>query len=358
MIIHSLRRSGIAAVLMGAVVFGWAAVGVADDDTATVASKQEATSSAQEETLDAIKRRALQIIQEHQARQLQFYGEVSAGAGYEKNPLYGSARKGDGFTEESLFLLWSKQLTRTITWQGSYIGDYTGYPHLTDASLTFSSLTPAKLLWQLNPMWRAEGGVDLGYVWFPKDGNSGYREFKPNVGIRQNLWGSWFHTLRFDSSLRRYIAAHARDDAGNPKPAHRRDIRPRIRYEVGTTWLKTMLRVRNEWYWNDSNDQQQDFYDARDYKLTASLTRPITQKLSLSASYSYELKHYLHRAVSQVSPDRARHDDIDTWNLAATYDLTPTWSVSPSFTYTRDRSNEPTGEYFDWTTALALTAHF
>jgi len=364
-IIRRLRPVGLGIVVVAVAILGGAEFGAADDaspvattPTGISSVRQEAIATSQEQTLDAIKRRALEILQERRQTKLQFYGEVSQGVGYEKNPLYGSARKGDWFFEDGLFLWWSRKLTPTITWQGSYVGDYLGYPKLTDANLTLSTVTPVKLLWQPTPMWRVDGGADLGYLWFPNEGSAGFREFKPTIGVRQNLWGHWFHAVRFDSSLRRYIAAHARDDAGNSKPAHRRDVRPRIRYEVGTTWRDTFLKVRHEWYWNNSNDQQQDFYDARDYKVTALVSRPITQRFSIEASYSYELKNYLHRAVSQVSPDRARHDDVDTWTLTGLYELNPTWSVSPSFTHTRNNSNEPTGEYVDWSTELTLTAHF
>ena len=117
------------------------------------------------------------------------------------------------------------------------------------------------------------------------------------------------------------------------------------------------MKVKQEWYFHDSNDERQDFYDAEDYKVTASVNRPLTKKLSANASYAFERKNYKHRQVGGITAE-ARYDDTHTWTLAGTYDFNKTWSLNPSFSYKYLDSNDPTGEYFDATSTLTLTARF
>ena len=311
-----------------------------------------------QEVVAAIKRRAQQILEERRkARRLRVSGEVSQLVGYDSNPANDPARKGDTYFEESLYLNWSKKLTPTIAWSGTYSGSYDKYLEYTDGDYTSHTVTPTKLVWQPGRMWRVEGAMDLGYTYYPHEMASNYKEVKPYLGVRQNLWGRWFHSIRYEYLLKQYFGKQARDGAGVNTSTHRLDQRHKLRYEVGTTWHDTLVKVRNEWYGVDSNDASNDFYDAQDYKVTASLNRQLTKRWSANASYAYELKQYRHRAVSGITAE-ARYDSTHTWTLAGTYDLNDTWSLGPNFTYKYLDSNDPTGEYVDYTITTTLTARF
>lgn len=319
---------------------------------------EEPAAPTTQEVVAAIKRRAQQILAERRkARQLRFSGEVSQGISYEKNPANAAERNGDGYSEETLSLNFSKKLTPTITWQGSYYGSFDNYFEYRDGTYTSQTLTPGKLIWQPGRMWRADAGVDLGDTWYPSSSPSNYRELKPSIGVRQNLWGKWFHATRYEWFIRHYISKRARDGAGVETLTAREDTRHRFRYEAGTTWKDALFKVKNEWYLHDSNDARQDFYDAGDYKMTASLNRPITQKLSANASYAFERKNYKHRQVSGITAE-SRYDNTQTWTLSGAYDFSKTWSLGSSFSHTSLNSNDPTGDYVDWTASTSLTARF
>lgn len=312
-----------------------------------------------EEALAAIKRRALAILEERRrARQWRASGEVTHLLGYESNPSNGVEHVGDTYLEQSLYLALSKKLTPTLTWQSSYSGSFDNYLEYGDGDYTSQTVTPAKLLWQPGRMWRLDAGVDLNLTYYPKASASNYREIKPSIGVRQNLKGSWFHAVRYEWYLRDYISKRARDGTpGAETLSDRMDTRHRLRYEVGTTWRQLLCKVKQEWYLQDSNDARQDFYDAEDYKLTASVNRQLTAKASCNASYAFERKNYRHREVAGITAE-ARYDDTHTWTLAGSYDLNPTWSVNPSLTYKFLDSNEPTGEFVDTTLSASLTARF
>ncbi len=322
---------------------------------------EDPTPSTQE-TINVIKQRAEQILAERKrAKQLQFYGEASQGFGFERNPSYSSNHKSSAYSEEDLYLLLSKKLAPQWTWQGIYSGSYTHYFKLMLDTYSYQTLTPLKLIWKPNRMWRIDGGVDLTHLWYldTKDSkSSSYQELKPWTGVRQNLWGSWFHAIRYSWFLRHYTSARARDGLGRATLSLREDTRDAFRYELGTTWKDTLLKGRYDYYLNDSNDARNDFYDAQDNKFTLSISRPLTKKLSALASFSHELKHYAHRPVGGIAPKKVRYDEIYTWNISGSYDFNPTWSLNPAFMYTRNNSNDPTGEYYDWTASVALTAHF
>lgn len=322
------------------------------------AEETPAVAPTKAEVIAAIKRRAQQILEaRRKARELKLSGDVSALFGYESNPSNGSDHKGSTYAEKSLDLYLSKKLTPTLTWQGSYSGSYDKYFVYGDGDYTSQSLTPTKLTWQPGRMWRVEGAVDLNYTYYPRSSPSNYREFKPSVSVRQNLWGSWYQLAKYEWFIRGYNSKKARDGASAETLTPREDTRHRLRYEVGTTQWKTLIKAKNEWYLHDSNDARQDFYDAQDYKITGSVNRPLTEKLSANASYSFERKNYSHRQVTGITAE-SRYDSTQTWTLAGTYDFNDTWSFNPSLSYKFLDSNDPTGEYFDTTISGTLTARF
>ncbi len=312
------------------------------------------------EIVAAIKHRAEQILEERRkARQLQFSGDITQAIAYERNPSNAANHKGDTYEETDLSLYLSKKLTPTITWQALYYGSYDAYFRYTDGTYTNHTLTPVKLLWRPGRMWRVDSAVDLTYLGYPDSRPSTYDEIKPSIGVRQNLWGTWYQGARYEWLYRYYPSKKAQDGiTGTDTRFNRQDTRHRLRYELGTTWLDTLIKVRNDWIFHDSNDQNQDQYDSTSYRVNAALYRPITQKLSANFNYSYELKRLRHKPVGNVTPDRSRHDEIESWTLAGIYDLNNTWSVSPSYTYSHLNSTDPLYEYFDWTAQVSVTARF
>lgn len=317
-----------------------------------------------QEVVAAIKRRAQQILEERRkARQLRFSGEISQLIGYESNPSNAVDHVGDTYLEHSLYLNASKKFTPTLTWSATYSGSYDNYLEYGDGDYMSHTLTPAKLTWQPGRMWRVEGGADLNITYYPRSKPSNYREFKPYVQVRQNLGelprlGNLFHLFRYEWFIRDYISKKARDGASAETFSNRVDARHRIRYEAGSTWNETLFKVKQELYWHDSNDARNDFYDVQDYKVTASVNRPLTDKLSANASYAFERKNYEHRPVTGNVTTEARYDDTQTWTIQGTYDFNKTWSFVPKFEYKFLDSNEPTGEYVDTTISGTVTARF
>lgn len=353
----SRRVVFLAGWLGAALVSGAGGIALAQEPPERERAEREAAPTTQE-VIAAIKRRAQQILEERRkARRLRASGEFSQLVGYENNPSNGVEHKGDSYVEHSLYLGLSKKLTPTMSWNSSYSGSFDNYQEYGDGDYWSHTLTASKLTWQPGRMWRVDGGVDLNVTYYPRASASNYREVKPSVGVRQNLYGAWYHLVRYEWFLRDYISKKARDGASAETLSDRQDTRHRVRYEFGTTWKGALYKVKQEFYWHDSNDARTDFYDAEDYKVTLSWNRQLTKKFSVTPSYSFERKNYSHRTVSGITAE-SRYDDTHTWTLGGAYDLNETWSVNPNLSYKWLNSNDPTGEYIDLTVSGTLTARF
>ena len=120
---------------------------------------------------------------------------------------------------------------------------------------------------------------------------------------------------------------------------------------------KALISCENEYYWHDSNDARNDFYDTEVWKINNSISGSLTKKLYLSGSFAYERKNYAERDVTGINPE-ARYDDKYTLTSGAAYDLNDTWKVAYDLTFDHLDSNEPTGEYDNAKHAFKLTARF
>ncbi len=311
-----------------------------------------------EEVLAAIKRRAQKILEARRAaRRLRFSGEVSETVAYETNPSNSSSHKGDTSFDQSTYLSLSKQLTPTVNWQSSYSGNYLKYLDYGDGDYTDHTLTPARLKWQPGRTWRAEGWTELEYNYYPKGKDSTYRNWKVAFRLRQNVTRASYHQLQYEWFLRDYATKNARDGAGAETLSNRVDTRNRLRYKVGTTVKKALLSVENDFYWHDSNDARNDFYDSQVWKLTGSASGSVTKKLYASGSFAFERKNYEERKVTGINAE-ARYDDKYSLTGGLSYDVDDTWRVGYDLTFDHLGSNESTGEYDNTKHAVKVTAKF
>lgn len=312
-----------------------------------------------EEALAAIKRRAKKILEARRAaRRMKFSGEVSQVFAYETNPATASDHKGNSSSEENAYLAWSKKLTPTLTWQGTYYGSVLFYEKYHAGDYTDHIMTPVKLQWQPGRMWRVESWLDLERNHYREDArDSSYKQIKLTGRIRQNLFKSWYHQVQYEWSGRDYVHKKARDGGGADTATYRKDARYRARYKVGTTVKKALLSMENEYYKNDSNDNRNNYYDYWVWKVSNSISGNVTKKLYCSAGFNFERKSYNVRPVSGISAE-ARYDDKYTLSANANYDLNDTWRLAGGLTFDHLGSNEPTGEYDNMKESLTITAKF
>ncbi len=296
----------------------------------------------------------LEILRQR-APSFKHYLELSQGAGYESNPRRNASHTGDAFLENTLAAALSRKLTPRWSWQGFYYGSFTNYLEYGDGDYAYQTLTPLKLIWKPARTWQWDLETEVGDLFFPSSSVSNYRWLRPSLGAQQDLPGGFFHAARLDWRIRKYGSQKAKSGSGAETLDNRVDTRPRARYEIGGVWKQTAAKVRQEWYWNDSNNTRNDFYDAEDYKVTASLRRKFTDRLWADAAYSFERRNYRKRPVTGITSE-ARYDDTHVWVLSGTYKINETWRVGSSFSYRFLDSNDPTGEYVDATVTGSVSA--
>jgi len=312
-----------------------------------------------EETLLAIKRRAQKILEERKKeKQLKVSGRLSSSIGYESNPANtGTPHKGDPFVAQNVSLFFLKRINPTLYWQSTYFGQYNHYFEISDSIYTYHTWAPAKLRWRPGKMWRMEGWTHLDYLWYPESENSGYRQVRPGIEIRQNLFNSYYHEFQYEWLARDYIDKPARTGTGANTLTRRNDQRHRLRYEIGTVIKKALVSLRGDWYLHNSNDERNDFYDSEQFKITGIIRGKATDKLYLSGRYSYQRENYQHRPVAGINSE-ARYNDTHVLSGSMTYSFHENLSATYRLSYKFLDSNEPTGEYNDTTTSLAVTTKF
>jgi hypothetical protein len=343
-------------ILFGSTQILFAAV--ADDD------RGDRVSVTREDVLAAIRRRAEKVLESREkTERVKGFFQFSNGIGYESNPATNGARKGDAYTEESVFGLFSKRLSPTLDWNGTYYIAYVHYFDYGDGDYASHTLTPVKLKWQPGRVLRWENWVDLDYNYYPTANDSTYRQVKFSSRLRQNMFETWFHQFQFSMFNRDYVRKLADRGDGTTTFSKRVDRRIRFRHKIGTTvkealYLKdALLSMENSFYNNDSNDESTDHYDYQTWKTTLSVSGSITEKLSFNGSFAYERKNYAHRVAVGVDPE-ARYDDKYSLSGTTTYAFNPNWDASFALSFDHLGSNEPTGEYDNMKYTLSVTTKF
>jgi len=168
----------------------------------------------------------------------------------------------------------------------------------------------------------------------------------------------YYHFVGWTYLNKQYKDKLKRDGAGTRIPTkYRHDQRHTGLYEIGgKVGETTSIRLRQECYFNDSNDVFQDFYDAQDYKVRINGNHDWTPHWSSSGAFTYELKRYEARIVSQTNA--AQRDNAKTYEIGLTYRFTPQVDLTYSWKYKRNTSNDDAQAYGDLTNSLALTGAF
>ncbi|MFH1848012.1 MAG: hypothetical protein ABH825_02195, partial [Candidatus Omnitrophota bacterium] len=116
------------------------------------------------------------------------------------------------------------------------------------------------------------------------------------------------------------------------------------------------LKLKNQYFQNDSNDQYLDYYDYSAYRVDATVVMPLVFKqLYGLVNLGYQYRDYDDRTTVDDST-KTQKDDLYSIVAAVIYDLNDAFSVSLNYTYNQNESNESYEEYSGST--LSLGAHY
>ena len=324
---------------------------------ASGAQPEPPTAVTPEEIVAAIRLRAEQELARRRARKWDLNTLLVWTVADETNPNLTKAHKSALSMEEYLSSTLSYRFTPQLTWQAGYSLDALNYNEFTDLSTFTNSLT-TKLIWWLAKPLRIETYYTFDDNESPYDRGSSTWDQTVHLRLRHSFLQHYYHYGGWSYVNRQYKNQPTQDGDGNRiSGKYRKDQRHTGIYEIGGTFAgHTVLRVRQEFSFHKSNAAFQDFYDAQDYKVRLSGSRDWTERWSSSGSFTYELKRYEQRDVSDRAV--AERDNVTTYQLGLTYRLSPEVDLTYMWRYVHQRSNDATQKFGDVTNSLAFTAAF
>lgn len=330
---------------------------------APVKEERDVTPTAQraltpEEIVAAIKLRAQREVAKRRARKWSLSNLATWTMGEESNPgVQQKSHKSSLYMEEYLSTTFSYKCTPQLTWQASYSLDALNYDEYTDGSTLTNSLT-TKLIYRPLKTIRVEAHYSFDDSDYPYDIGASTWDQKVHLRLRQSFLKNYYHYIGWTHLNKQYKRKFKRESTSARIIGKRRhDQRDTGIYEIGGTfWEANTLKVRQEFYFNDSNEGYLDYNDAQNYKVKVSFNRDWTKQWSSASSFTYERKVYEDRTVSQ--PGVAERDNTKTYETGLTYKFTPDVDLTYTLKFKRAGSNDPGQVYHDITNSLALTASF
>lgn len=310
-----------------------------------------------EEIVQAIKLRAQRELARRRARKWSLSSYTSWTVGNESNPALVKARSSALFTEEYLSTTFSYRLHPQLTWQAGYSLDALNYNEYTDGSTLTNSLT-TKLIWRVAKPLRAEVHYTFDDSDYPYDAGASTWDQKVHLRLRHSFLKNYYHYVGWTYLNKQYKDKLKRESTSTRIPSkYRKDKRHTAIYEIGGTLADVnTVKLKQEFYFNDSNEGHLDYNDAQDYKLKATFARDWTKQWSSSHSFTYELKRYERRDVTERGV--AEQDYTKTYETGLTYKLSPQVDLTYAWKYKKQDSNDPGQAYQDITNSLALSASF
>ena len=276
-------------------------------------------------------------------RHSKFSSRVAVFSGYSSNPLLASVRKGDWFQEFLYSLDFSKTLSDTLKFTLDYDLDGLNYSEITDLTNVLNHLNLG--IHKKYGIFGVGTGYDLGAVFYPRNDESNFLFHRGFMYGRHDISRNTYQKLEFQYGIKDYLERKATGPIlGTIKDDKRSDKRWNAEYSLTSILTpKLLMRWRAAFSRNDSNSQYIDFHDFRSYMTALSLYYKLLKDLNFLSTLSYRRKDYDDRTVTGgVS---TQEDDLYSATLGLLYKLNKMNSLSLTYTYRENSSNDPLEEY-------------
>jgi len=278
--------------------------------------------------------------------------------GYDNNVNLDSTRKGDTYTELALDAGYKQPFGNGFDVTLDYYLSAITYHELTDGSFYDSNLSVEfdKKLTSLP--FRFSLSSNLEYNYYPKDESARFYAIEPETFIRHDINDNIYQKLVYSFMFKEYTDRSPQDGAGASKPGDRKDLRNSLTHELNfILFNEYILKLRNQYSVNDSNDQYLDYYDYDTYRIDATVIMPVFPVLFKNLygllNCGYQFRDYKTRTLV-ADTSKTQEDDFYNVLSALIYDLNDAFSVSFNYTYNQNESNEPSEKYSGSTYSLGL----
>jgi len=264
--------------------------------------------------------------------------------GYDNNVFLNPGRKKDGFLQPSLKEDLTYRFTRDIRMFFDSDVSYVKYYKFNDNDLFDISINPGFEVDLLDDRLTLETDYLLDWVNFPHDDDGSIVLNSYSIFVKNNVIKQFYHKGGFRLEYRDYTSRKVFGSNEVKTDDLRRDVRYVAEYEAGMKIFanlkaKQVVKV----YRNDSNDQYEDYYDYWAFSERTTLIAYLTDKLYGTTSLTYTHR-WLDDRLSSKDSTHEKHD-VFYFSTSLYYDLTPSFTLSASYTYRESGSNEPLQNY-------------
>ena len=282
---------------------------------------------------------------------------VSLLEGYDNNVRLNSARLDDTFSEQDLYLSYEHPLADKLTFFITNAFSNITYCRFSDASLLSNDLR-AGLDVDFSETSRLRIDYDFEALRYYQMGDSDYLSHIPRIEFKHYSAKNFYQLIGYKYMDRGFLKGKIRDSAGQLLREKRRDKRHTGIFEIGYFLPKSLLRLKNEYYANDSNDQFLNFYDYWADLLSLSIVHLFSKRLSGFLSVGHEWRKYDDRAMITEHPFTTQADKMLIGYASASYDITKAISLNVEYAYREKKSNDSNYKYSGSIMSAALNFTF
>ncbi len=188
-------------------------------------------------------------------------------------------------------------------------------------------------------------GYHFGIVDYVNEGDDDFLDHRFKIKIKQKLPHKFFHTFSYEFRFKDYSEQNVvLSTPLIPTSKTREDMRNVVEYGVGKYFKRDIVKVKFQYYRNDSNYPFLAYYDYDSYKITASCTHMFNKKLFGYFSFSKQIRDYTGRLLT-VDLGSKEWDRTYVISSGIYYVLKRDMTVGFNYSYRQNNSNEPTSRY-------------
>jgi len=269
--------------------------------------------------------------------------------GVDTNPLLDPTKKADAYIEETVDMHFKYPIANLgpgpLNSRFGFNIANINYYNITDVNI-FDGVLDARLEQDFYDKFTLSVGYVFEPLIFPNDRNGSYLGNELNVSLRHKITKTFYQKLTYKLIFREFISRKAYLGNGTAGTDLRQDLRNLFEHEFGIyPTNNSKVRLVNQFFINESNDQYYDYYDYINYRVGLSLTQFFTDKLYGTTAFYYQRRDYDSRIVSDR--DSTENDNLFLVTGSLLYDLKKDLTVFINYSHTENHTNEPLQKYGD-----------
>jgi hypothetical protein len=278
--------------------------------------------------------------------------------GYDNNVRLDSLREEDTFSEQDLGLSYEHPLTESVTFSGTDDFSNITYHKFSDESLLSNDLNIGLDI-EFSDKLEVRVDYDFEVLRYYQLGEGDYLSHIPGIEFKYRFSEDFYGLLGYNYLDRTFVKRKIRNGGFQLLRKRRKDCRHMSICEIGYFFPKTFLRLKNEYYLNDSNDQYVDYYDYWADMVSLSAVHMFNQRLSGFLSIGHQWKGYKQRTTYlPLLTFTTQEDRLLIGYACLSYDLGEGLSLNIDYSYRENNSNDPEHKYSGSIASGSLTFGF